>query len=120
MAPIFLTLLQLLVPVVVKEVKEKIAEKTGVEVKDVPAVEVLVPAIKAVTVGSAKSKSSWFALGLIVLGFLEQNQQLLSSLLPADKLGYAVAIIGALSFFLRAMTTESIVEKAEPKDSSGG
>lgn len=120
MAPIFLALLKLAIPVVVSEVTAKIAEKTGVEPKAVPAVEVLVPAIKAVAVGSAKSKSSWFALALIVIGFLEQNQQLLSSLLPADKLGYAVATIGALSFFLRAVTTESIVEKSEPKDSSGG
>lgn len=109
-------LAQLLIPVAVDEVKKKLAEKQGVTTSVISTAEAAVPAIKAVAAGSMSSKTAWFSLALLVLGFVEQNQQMLSALIPADKLGYVIAGIGAVSFFLRGLTTSSLVEKSAPKE----
>jgi len=116
MAPLIGILAKVLFPVVISEVQKKISEKKDTLYKqptDVP-LEVAGPeAIKYVAAGSIASKTAWFSLALLIIGFLEQNQQLLTSLISPDKIGYVIAGIGAISFFLRGLTTKSLVEKGE-------
>lgn len=119
MAPALLFLLKMAAPVVVDEVRKRIADdKPHIYEthQDVPASVVLVPAVKALVVGSAKSRTQWLGLAVLVLGFLQVNQQLITNLLPPQWVGYGIATVGALSLFLRAATGESLVEKADPKE----
>jgi len=119
MAPLIGLLLQTLAPVIVSEIQKKIVtEKVGAyaEAKHVPASEYVGPVLKAVAVGTVKSKTGWFSLALVILGFLEANQEFITSIIPPKYLGYAIAGIGAVSWFLRALTTDSLVEKVIPKE----
>ena len=114
MAPLVGLLIKALLPVAVAEVQKKLHEKdpqTFERPSDVPLSAAAVPAVQAVVAGTITSKTGWFALLLMFGGFLEQNQQLISSLVPADKMGWVIGGIGALSFLLRSVTTTSLTDK---------
>lgn len=126
MPTLITTLVNLLLPVAVDEVKKKMqaksdqkAESTATPVPDAPVItthEAAIPALQATFSGAVTSKTAWFSVALLVLGFLEQNQQLLTNLIPAQYMGVVIAGIGFLSLLLRATTTTSLVEKAQPKE----
>lgn len=118
MAPLLALVVNALIPVAVTEIKKKIAADDPARYEDhteVPTSVAAPIAAKAVAVGTLRSKTGWFALGLLVLGFLEQNQQLLGQLIPAQYMGVVLSGIGFLTLLLRTLTTQSVVEKAAPK-----
>lgn len=119
MAPLVGLFIKALIPVVVSKVQEKLAdEKPHVyeTPKDVPLSVAAAPAVKAAIVGTVKSKTGWFAIALGILGVLEINSQFISSVVPPQYQGWVIGGIGAISLFLRAVTTDSLVEKAESKE----
>lgn len=65
--------------------------------------------------GSLTSKTAWLALGLIVLGLLDQQGQALIELLPIEWRPKALLALGILVYLLRAVTSKSLAEKAAPK-----
>lgn len=114
--PLLSLLIQLLLPVAVEEVKKKIADKNPelYETHKEVATGIAAPiAAKAAFKGMLKSKTAWIGLVIAVLGFFEQNQQILSQLIGADKLGLVIGVCGGISMILRTITTDSIVEKAD-------
>lgn len=119
MLPLVAILAQALIPVAVNEIKKKLSDDptTPYETPEEVPTHVAAPiAAKAVGRGLVKSKTGWFALILLVLGFLEQNQQLLGQIIPAQYMGLAISGIGFLTLLLRTVTTESVVEKADSKE----
>lgn len=120
MLPVLLgAAVNLIFPVIVDELKKKLAEKRpGVynSHKEIPTSEVAVQAVKVAVVGTAKSKTGWLGLAVVTLGYLEVNHELLTALVPAKWQGYVLLGIGAASFIIRGLTSESLVEKTTPKE----
>lgn len=116
MAPLLAFLVNALIPVAVDEVKKKIASSEPHAYEDhtdVPTVVAAPIAAKAAAVGLVKSKTSWFGVALLVLGFLEQNSQLLETVVPTQYFGLFMSGVGFLTILLRTITTTSVVEKGE-------
>ena len=59
-----------------------------------------------------KSKSVAFGTLLVAAGLLQDNVNYLQPFLEPDDYGKAVALIGIAVVILRAVTTQSLVEKA--------
>lgn len=121
MVPVIALLIQALLPVAVDEIKKKVHEDTPevdreVSHKDIPTKDVAGMALQAVIVGSLKSKTAWVALAIAAAGFFEQNQGLISQLVGSGNGGYIMAVIGGIMYVLRTISTNSIVDKSEPKE----
>lgn len=94
-------LIQTLMPVAVEAAKAKIEAGT---VKPSPAAV----AITAVASGAMQSKTIWVALLIAIAGFFEQNQQLLTQYIGADKMGLVMMIVSAIMMILRSVTSDSL------------
>lgn len=66
--------------------------------------------MKSLVAGNLKSKTSWFGIGLIILGALEQSG--LMELVPDEWKGFALSTVGFLTLVLRNLTTMSVIDKA--------
>lgn len=116
MVPLVAVLIQALLPVAVNEVKKQIASGDPhiyEDHTDVPTAVAAPIAAKAAVKGLIKSKTSWFGVALLILGFLEQNQQLLATVVPTEYFGVFMSGVGFLTILLRTVTTTSVVEKAQ-------
>lgn len=119
MAPLIGFLIQALLPVAVSEVKKKLAKDEStpyVEAKEVPTHIAAPIAAIAAAKGIATSKTAWFAGALLVLGFLEQNQQLLTQVIPAQWMGAFISGVGFITLILRTITTDSVVDGPKKED----
>jgi|LakMenEpi03Aug12_release.lakeMendotaPanAssembly.Ray.scaffolds.fasta_scaffold5108932_1 hypothetical protein len=58
-----------------------------------------------------KSKTILFSLLLAVLGAVEQNTAMVTSLVGPQNTGLAMLVIGAIVAALRAVTTKALSEK---------
>lgn len=116
-------LINLLLPVAVDEVRkkmqgesDKVAEAASVTVPAAPTITVAdaaVPALQQVVAGAVTSKTAWFSGALLFAGFLEQNSQIISNIVPPQYTGLVIAGIGFITLLLRTVTTSSLVDKAE-------
>lgn len=59
--------------------------------------------------GNVRSKTSWVAVALIVLGAIEQSG--LIEFVPDAYKGLALSVVGAVMLVLRNLTTESVAGK---------
>lgn len=119
-------LINLLLPVAVDEVRKKMqkqsditAEKASVTVPDAPVItahEAAIPALQQVMAGAITSKTAWFSAFLLLAGFLEQNGQLISNIVPPKYTGLVIAGIGFITLLLRTITSSSLTEKSTPKE----
>lgn len=107
MAPLLGILIQALIPVAVKEVEKRYQDSAVQPTKN----EVVIEAAKDTIVGSVKSKTTWAAFIIAILGVVEANQGLLSSWIGPDKLGVVMAVIAGIMYVLRTITTTAITEK---------
>lgn len=104
MAPLLAAALKIIAPIVVREAVKKAADKVVTtegreEMKDV-------------AVGSAKSKTMWLGLIVGILGVLETQQGLVTSLVGQENLGIVMSVVGGLTMVLRAVTNKPVAEKA--------
>jgi len=110
MAPLAI-LAQLLFPIVVDKVKEKLAEKAGNgfadDKKEITTSEVVGPVMKVV----ATAKLTWFAFALAVVAVVVEHQQLFADLIPADYRGYWTAAIGVVVLLLKNFATRDVEQK---------
>lgn len=107
MAPLIALLVQTLLPIAVDEAKKKI--EAGAVKPAAPD-----PHMVAVTdtfSGAIKSKTIWFAVIVAVLGFVEQNQGLLTQYIGSDKMGIVIMVVGLIGAALRTVTTGSLGDK---------
>lgn len=116
MPPLIAILIQAFLPVAVDEVKKKLYENTpevdrGDSHKDIPSTDAAGIALKATITGSLKSKTAWVALAIAGAGFFEQNQHIISQLVGSGNTGYVLAAVGGIMYFLRTISTNSIVDK---------
>lgn len=114
MPPLIAILIQAFLPVAVDEIKKKVFEADPADMdshKEVPTSAVAGIALKATVVGSLKSKTAWIALAIAAAGFFEQNQQIISQLVGSGNTGYVLAAVGGIMYFLRTISTNSIVDK---------
>jgi hypothetical protein len=70
--------------------------------------------MKTFIAGNAKSKTSWAAIAVVAFGGLEQSGVL--DLVPDQYKGLAISLVGAVMFFLRNISNDSIADKAPPKE----
>lgn len=61
--------------------------------------------------GSAKSKTMWFSLALVILGAVEASIGLLQSIIPPQYYGLVVMGIGIATAVLRWITTTGLDKK---------
>lgn len=66
--------------------------------------------------GNVRSKTSWVALALIVLGAVEQSG--LIEFVPEAYKGLALSLIGAVMLVLRNLTSEPVAAKVTQGDDS--
>lgn len=109
MAPLLALAIQTLIPVAVKEVEKRYL--TADTYSTPTQTEIAIEAVKDTAIGSLKSKTSWASLGIGILGVLEAHQGLLTDYVGQGNMGYVIAGIAALTYFLRTITTTSIVDK---------
>jgi len=64
--------------------------------------------------GNLKSKTSWTATALIVLGSVQQYFPEFIDLIPEKHRGHAIAVVGFLMLLLRNVSNDSITEKGTP------
>ena len=62
-------------------------------------------------IGSLKSKTSWFAAILVVLGALQTNMEVVTNLVGEGNIGWVMSAIGGIVYILRMVTTKPIDEK---------
>lgn len=116
MPPLIALLIQAFLPVAVDEVKKRIHAETP-EVdrydshKDIPTTQAAGEALQGTIVGSLKSKTAWVALAIAGAGFFEQNQGIISQLVGSGNTGYVIAAVGGIMYFLRTISTNSLVAK---------
>lgn len=116
MPPIVALLVQAFLPVAVDEIKKKVHAETP-EVdrydshKDIPTTQVAGEALQSTIVGSLKSKTAWVSLAIAAAGFFEQNQHIISQLVGSGNTGYVLAAVGGIMYFLRTISTNSLVDK---------
>lgn len=58
-----------------------------------------------------KSKTYWLGAAVVAAGFLDQNTQLISQLIPEQYRGLAVSLIGVAVWVLREVTTQPLSDK---------
>lgn len=95
---------------------DKVAEAASVPVPAAPTITVkdaAVPALQQVVAGAVTSKTAWFSAALLLAGFLEQNSQFITSIVPPKYTGLVIAGIGFITLLLRTVTTSSLVDKAD-------
>lgn len=59
-------------------------------------------------IGSLTSKTSWFALIIIVLGALQQNAEAVTAVVGAGNIGWVMSGIGVVIYALRWVTTAAL------------
>ena len=62
-------------------------------------------------IGSLKSKTSWFAAILVVLGALQTNMEVVTNLVGEGNIGWVMSAIGGIVYVLRMVTTKPLAEK---------
>jgi hypothetical protein len=62
-------------------------------------------------IGSLKSKTSWFAAILVVLGALQTNMEVVTNLVGAANIGWVMSAIGAVVYVLRMATSKPLEDK---------
>lgn len=123
MAALVPMLINLFLPVAVDAVRKKMqgesdtaAEAASTPVPAAPTITVAdaaIPALQQVVAGAVTSKTAWFSGALLIAGFLEQNSQLITNIVPPQYTGLVIAGIGFITLLLRTVTTSSLVDKAE-------
>lgn len=68
--------------------------------------------MKAWLIGIWKSKTMWFAAVLAVCGVIQANSGLITTLLGVHAASIILLVTGVIVAILRAVTTQSIPEKA--------
>lgn len=63
-----------------------------------------------------KSKTQFFNFTVIVGGLLETNIEEFRAIVPPQYFGIAIVVIGAINWYLRRITTQSLQEKIGDKD----
>lgn len=114
MAPILALLVQTLLPIAVQEAKDKIAAGE-VKATPAPAPDPHAMAVTSTLSGAVSSKTMWAAAILAALGYLEQNQGLVSQYIGADKMGIVMLVVSGIMVVLRTITTGSLSDKADAK-----
>lgn len=61
--------------------------------------------------GSLKSKTSWFALLLVIIGALQQNMDAVGAVIGEGNLGMFTSITGVIVYVLRLVTNKPLAEK---------
>lgn len=61
--------------------------------------------------GSAKSRTMWFSLALVIFGAIEASIGLLQSIIPPQYYGLVVMVIGIIVAVLRWITTAGLDKK---------
>lgn len=72
----------------------------------------------SIIVGNAKSKTSWLATALIVVGSVQEFVPSLIDLVPKQHQGKLIAALGLVLLILRNLTKESISDKGAKDETS--
>lgn len=66
--------------------------------------------------GALKSKTIWLGTSVSMLGYFQQREDLITQIVGTRHSGLIILAIGALVIVLRAVTTQSLADRCNPKE----
>lgn len=76
--------------------------------------------MKDVLIAAAKSRTMGFGGLLVLAGLLEQNGDVITSLVPDQYDGLAISLVGVVVWGLRFVTTTPLIQAQSEEEKSGG